>query len=179
MRSSIRLRKPGRRVFDGGAHERRDLAQRLGLGDELPAGALRRLGLDAAHAGGDRSLRDDADEADVAGAARMGAAAELDRKGARSDVDRRMAHGDDAHFIAVFLAEQRARAGANGLVLPHQPRLDRRIVLHHRIGDLLDGGDLFLAQGLWMGEVEAQPVGRDERAFLRDMIAEHAAQRLM
>ena len=30
-----------------------------------------------------------------------------------------------------------------------------------------------------MGEVEAQPVGRDERALLRHMIAEHLAQRLV
>ena len=30
-----------------------------------------------------------------------------------------------------------------------------------------------------MGDVEAQPVGRDERALLRDMIAEHEAQRLV
>ena len=30
-----------------------------------------------------------------------------------------------------------------------------------------------------MREVETQPVGRDERAFLRDVIAENQAQRLM
>ena len=28
-------------------------------------------------------------------------------------------------------------------------------------------------------EIEAQPVGRDERALLRHMVAEHLAQRLM
>ena len=32
---------------------------------------------------------------------------------------------------------------------------------------------------LGMGEVEAQPIGRDERALLRDVIAEHLAQRLV
>ena len=30
-----------------------------------------------------------------------------------------------------------------------------------------------------MGEIEAQPVGRDQRALLRDMVAEHLAQRLV
>jgi hypothetical protein len=30
-----------------------------------------------------------------------------------------------------------------------------------------------------MREVEAQPVGRDQRALLRDVIAEHLAQRLV
>ena len=32
---------------------------------------------------------------------------------------------------------------------------------------------------LRMREVEAQPVGRDERALLRDVIAQHLAQRLV
>ena len=33
--------------------------------------------------------------------------------------------------------------------------------------------------GLRMREVEAQPIRRDQRAFLRDVIAEHLAQRLV
>ena len=32
---------------------------------------------------------------------------------------------------------------------------------------------------LRMSEVEAQPLGRDERALLRDMVAEHEPQRLV
>ena len=43
----------------------------------------------------------------------------------------------------------------------------------------LDGGDLLVGERLGMGEVEAQPVRRDQRALLRDMIAEHVAQRLV
>ena len=35
------------------------------------------------------------------------------------------------------------------------------------------------ADRLGMGEIEAQPIGGDQRAFLRDMIAEHFAQRGM
>ena len=50
-----------------------------------------------------------ADETDVAGAPHMGAAAKLDRPS--HGVAAALAHGDDAHLVAVFLAEQRARAG--------------------------------------------------------------------
>src|SRR5499433_328514 len=42
-----------------------------------------------------------------------------------------------------------------------------------------DAFDLLGRHRLGMGEVEAQPVGRDQRALLRHMIAEHLAQRLV
>ena len=91
-----------------------------------------------------------------------------------------VAHRHDAHLVAVFLAEQRARAGLLGVVERHQPRLDRRVLQHDVVGDVLDlrsiscGGDR-----LGVDEVEAQAVGRDQRALLRDVIAEHQAQRLV
>ena len=106
-------------------------------GDELAARAFGGARLDAAHAGGDRALADDGDEADVAGAAHMRAAAQLDGEGMRGAGAHRP-HRDDAHFVAVFLAKERARAGADGVVLSHHPRLDRRIVLNDLIGERLD-----------------------------------------
>ncbi len=64
--------------------------------------------LDAAHAGRHAGFAHHRDDADIAGAIDMGAAAQLDRPAHR--IAAALAHRDDAHFIAVFLAEQRARA---------------------------------------------------------------------
>ena len=52
------------------------------LRGEIRARGLAGQRLDAAHAGGDRAFADDLEQADIAGAAHMGAAAELDRIGA-------------------------------------------------------------------------------------------------
>ena len=117
------------------------------------------------------------DQADIAGAPHMGAAAQLDRPAER--VAAALAHRDDAHLVAVFLAEQRARAGGARIVERHQPRGHRRILQHEVVGDVLDLLDLLRRHRLRMREVEAQPVGRDQRALLRDVIAEHLAQRLV
>ena len=64
--------------------------------------------LDAAHAGADRRLAEELDQAELAGALRVGAAAEL----ARPVADR-----DDADLVAVLLAEQRHRADVARLLL--------------------------------------------------------------
>ena len=107
----------------------------------------------------------------------MRAAAQFDRPA--HGVAATLAHGDDAHLVAVFLAEQRARARGDGVVDGHQPRGDRRILQHDVVGDILDPLDLAGAHRLGMREVEAQAVGRDQRALLRHVIAEHLAQRLV
>ena len=49
-----------------------------------------------------------------------------------------LAHRDDAHLVAVFLAEQRARAGRARIVERHQPRRHRRVLQHDVVGDVLD-----------------------------------------
>ena len=49
-----------------------------------------------------------------------------------------LAHRDHAHLVAVFLAEQRARAGGDRVVDRHQPRRHRRILQHDVVGDVLD-----------------------------------------
>ena len=66
--------------------------ERLQVGERVVA----RHRLDAADAGGDAAFRDDLEQADVAGARDVGAAAEL---AARADVE----HAD---LVAVLLAEQ-------------------------------------------------------------------------
>ena len=61
----------------------------------------------------------------------------------------------------------------------HQPRGHRRVLQHDVVGDVLDPLDLLRRHRLGMREIEAQPVGRDQRALLRDVVAEHLAQRLV
>ena len=104
----------------------RRLAHARILRGEIRARALARERLDAAHAGGDRAFADDLEQADIAGAAHMGAAAQLDRIGVlRLGARLALAHADDADLFAVFLAEQRQRALGDRLVGTHQMRLHR------------------------------------------------------
>ena len=74
----------------------------------------------------------DLEEADVAGARDVRAAAQLAR---RADVEH-------AHFVAVLLAEQHHRAGLLRLVDRHHARLRRGVVEHLGVDDLLDAADL-------------------------------------
>src|SRR3546814_2686655 len=83
--------------------------------------------LDTAHAGGHRALVDDLEQADVAGAAHMGAAAELDRIIPVAE----LAHGEHADLVAVFLAEQRHGAGGDRLVRRHQRSESTRLNSSH------------------------------------------------
>ena len=61
----------------------------------------------------------------------------------------------------------------------HQPRGHRRVLQHVIVGHILDALELFGGHRLRMREIEAQPVRRDQRALLRDVVAEHLAQRLV
>ena len=61
----------------------------------------------------------------------------------------------------------------------HQLGHDRLVLQQHRVGDVLDRCEFLVVDRLRVAEVEAQAVGRDERALLGDVIAEHLAQRLV
>ena len=103
------------RFVDRRLQQAGDLAQAAALLGEVAARGIARHGLEAAHARRDRAFGDDGDEADVAGAVAHGC-----RRRARPRTvllpSPPRAHGDDAHLVAVFLAEQRARAGFDRLV---------------------------------------------------------------
>ena len=173
-------REPLRRLLDRRLEEAGDLLQLAALRREVAARRVAGHRLEPAHARRDGALRDDRDDADVAGAVDMGAAAELDREGAVGALAvGRPAHRDDADLVAVFLAEQRAGAGLDRLVDRHQLRHHRLVLEEHRVGDVLDALDLVVADRLRVAEVEAQAVRRDERALLRDVVAEHLAQGLV
>ena len=110
----------------------------------------------------------------------MGAAAKLDRIGALVVIGiLDFAHGDHAHLVAVLFAEQSARAGRARFVKAHEPRRHLGVFQHHMIGDVLDLFEFRARDRLGVGDVEAQPLGRDQRTLLRHMIAKHDAQSLM
>ncbi len=111
---------------------------------------------------------------------RMRAAAKLDRIGPLvvvAVVD--LAHADDAHLVAIFLAEQSAGAGRARIVEAHEPRRHLGVLQDDVIGDVLDLFEFGPRDRLRVSDVEAQPLGRNQRALLRHMIAKHDAQSLM
>ena len=109
----------------------------------------------------------------------MGAAAQFERIDGPARAMGIAAHGDDAHLVAIFLAEQRHGTLGNGGIDRHQPRGDRIVLQHDLVGHGLDLGNLVGRHRLVVGEVEAQPVGLHQRALLRHMGAQRDAQRLV
>ena len=118
------------------------------------------------------------DQADVAGAPHMRAAAQLDRPA--HACCRPPSPIATTRTSSPYFSPNSARAPeATRVVERHQPRGDGRVLQHDVVGDVLDPLELVGRHRLGMREVEAQPVGRDQRALLRDVIAEHLAQRLV
>src|SRR6185436_10471260 len=107
---------------------------------QVLACTLRRQRLDTADARGTRALGSELDEADVARALHVRAAAQLDRPGlVRFALTRTLrrtlagladAHRDDAHFLAVFFAEQGARPRLPRVLECHQSGLDGCVLQH-------------------------------------------------
>ena len=85
--------------------------------------------LDTAHAGADRRLAEQLDQAELAGAVHVRAAAQL--AGVVADLD-------DADLVAVLLAEQRHRAHRPRLVWRGVEGADLEVVDEHLVDLLLD-----------------------------------------
>ena len=98
---------------------------------------------------------------------------------AAAQLERHPRHVDDAHHVPVFLTEQRHRPRRNRLLVRRLPGLDREILPHVRIDFGLDRGELIALDRTVMAEVEAQPLGRDDRTRLTHVGAEDFAQRGM
>ena len=82
----------------------------------------------------------------------------------------RRAHRHDAHLVAIFLAEQRHRARIDRLVAVHQARRrPARPGARPRWRAPRPPRFLVRVDRLRMREVEAEAIGRDQRALLRDM----------
>src|SRR6267378_2449376 len=103
------------------------------------------------------SVAADRDQADIAGATHMGAAAQFHRPAERvaAVLPIGLAHRYHAHLVAVFFAEQRPGAGVAGIVHRHQPGGDLVIFQHHVVGDILDAAQFLRRDRLGMHEVEA------------------------
>ena len=117
MRSSASAHL-GLHVFARAAHQARDfLDELIGVLDVVER-AFGRDGLDAPHARGHAALAQDLENADVAGARDVRAAAQLHRE---------LAHAQHAHVLLVFLAEQRDGAFGHGRVVGHLAGLGGRV----------------------------------------------------
>ena len=114
------------------------------------------------------SLRDH-ERADLCGRANVRAAAQL----ARVVVDL-----DDAHLVAVLLAEEHHRAELARLVDRRHERAHGDRLEDLLVDDPLDALLLLRRERLVVREVEAQLVRAHGRAGLLDVVAEHVAQRL-
>ena len=137
------------------------------LAGEVPERVQPDQRLDAAHARADRRLAEQLDHADDRAARHVRAAAQLARV---------VADLDDAHLVAVLLAEHRDRAEPPRLVLVGDEPAHLEVAQQHLVDLVLDVAEHAVRHGAGRGEVEAQPAGRVERAGLRGRVAERAAQ---
>ena len=96
---------------------------------------------------------------------------------AAAELGREIADLHHAHAVAILLAEQRHGAGRQRRIEIHLGIGHRRVGLHVLVDQLLHLLDLAVLHLRAVREVEAQVIGRDQRARLRDVRAEDAPQR--
>ena len=98
---------------------------------------------------------------------------------AAAQLDAEARNRDDADLVAVLLAEERHRASGDRLLRVLHVRLHGRIAQDLFVDDALDLEQLLASDGADVHEVEAQPVGRNQRARLLDVLAQHLSKRGM
>ncbi len=125
----------------------------LEIGDGTAAGER----LHAPHSRCERTVGDDLEHADVAGAVDVAASAELTRVVARRD---------DANDVAVFLVEHRDGARAPGLADGHALLAHLEVLADLEIDLLFDEPQLLVGDRLVVRVVEPQTIGSNERAGL-------------
>ena len=86
-----------------------------------------------------------------------------------------MAHADHAHFLAIFLAEQRHGAGFHRRFRCHQPRDHLGIFANAGIHLGLHPGEFFGVHGLIVRNIKTQPIRCIQAALLRHMRAKPPA----
>ena len=131
---------------------------------------LTRRGFDSAHARGDARFALEFENPYIAGAADVSAAAQFDRE---------IAHPDHTHDVAILVAEERERASFDRVVIGHLFGRDLRVFADTCVDLLFDRRQVALAHRAGVREIEAQTVGRDQRARLMDPRTEHVAQRIV
>ena len=124
-------------------------------------------GFDAADACGDTAFAGDFEEADVAGACNVCAAAQFGGV---------VAHRNHAHEVAVFFAKQHHGAGFL-CVFDGHGFYAHGYVFHNGVVDAaFYFGDFFGSNRLRVGDVKAREFGVLQRAFLFDVRAEYITQ---
>ena len=125
--------------------------------------------LDAAQVRADRPLGHDLHRADVA---------ERGGRGCRRTARSSARPASSTRTMSPYLSPKKAMAPssrASSLVVSKWRT--GALARISRVGQVLDGPDLLGRDRLEVAEVEAQPVGRHQRALLLDVVAEHLAQR--
>src|SRR5208282_2946232 len=143
------------------AFERLILLERGNAGD----------GLNAAHAGGDGLLGDKLEDADVARALDVRAAAQF----LAVEAAGRVVVGDGDHadvLLRVAVAEKGQGAGGQGLIEGQDIGGDFLVVQDLVVDLLLDFAELGGVHVAEVGEIEAQVIGGDEGAGLFDVRAQ-------
>ncbi len=155
-----------------GGEEGRDVAHDLFLLRDQGQRAATGDGFDTANARRERAFAYELEQADVARARDVRAAAKLDgnRLGG-------IAHDDHANLIAVLFAKESHRAHLDRLVLRKQARDDLVVRADHGVDVVLKRRDVFGRQAAREIDIETQPVRRNRRAFLRAAFAETLAKR--
>src|SRR5438094_3302693 len=156
-----------RRLLLGAAQERGDLAQQRLVAADRVERALAGRRLEPPYAGRHAALAAHLEEADVARTCDVRAAAELDGV---------LAHVNHRHAVAVLLAEERECTRLDGTVVGHLLGPHLEVGADLRVHLVLDLGERLLADRPRVREVEAQPLGRHERAGLPDVRAEPVAE---
>ena len=107
------------------------------------------------------------EQADVAGSADVGAAAQFGRE---------IPHAQHPHPVAVLLPEEGQRALFDRLAERHFPAVHLGVRPHVGVDAIFDLGQPVRLDRAGVGEIEAQPVGRDQRSGLPDVRAQNLAQ---
>ena len=124
--------------------------------------------LDPAHARADAAVREDREEADLTRLVDVRAAAQLGAEGAAVAVVR---DRDHAHAVAVLVAEEVQRTGGERLVQGALLRLHGDVATDAFVHHLAHLIALLRVGRLRVAVVEAQPVRRDERSHLADVLS--------
>src|SRR5439155_22897336 len=95
---------------------------------------------------------------------------------ASAELAREAGNLDDAHMIAVLLAEQHHRAEPARLVDRRHEGAYRQILEHLLVHEMFDSFPLFVRELSGVREVETKLVRSHGRARLLDMLAEHVAE---
>ena len=125
------------------------------------------------HASGYAGLRPELEQADVAGPADVGAAAQFGRE---------IAHAQHPHPVAVFLSEKGQRALFDRLAEGRFPAAHLGVRPHVGVDAVFDLGQQVRLDRAGVRKIEAQPVGCDQRSRLPDVrpqdLAQHGVQNM-